>query len=164
MSNKVYQSIQENVIDYFKDVDDKTFIAVVDTIAYHQPIGQNEKAAELIDSFLKDNGLEQVYASYLIDFQSMAKGESISFFRRTSMSETHMIENIKTALISAGYNRFRNSANKRDANKKAATKYKKIMEAVDKLMDAGSPERFDEGMDEMREFYFDENRARHKTR
>lgn len=38
------------------------------------------------------------------------------------------------------------------------------MKAVDKLMDAGSPERFDEGMDELREFYFDENRTRNKAR
>lgn len=57
--NKVYQSIQENVIDYFKDVDDKTFIAVVDTLAYHQPIGDNKSAGLLINKFLKDNDLLQ---------------------------------------------------------------------------------------------------------
>ena len=97
------RQIQEIVLNYFKDMDDKTVSAIVYAIVYVNPItDRNSKVSGIIEKFLKDNGLEHAFLNYMHDY----RGES-KYFQRASISEIDMIENIKKALLNLSYNRYR---------------------------------------------------------
>lgn len=155
MSKATSITLQENIIEYFKDIDDKTFIALIDTFVYHSPIGDNKKISTLIDKFLKDNELGEAYLNYLCDLKDEStKDLHKHFFNRSSMSQRNMIENIKSALLNAAYNRFRKVTTKRDANKNIATELTKLKELVIKFMSPKDTEEFDEAIDELRQMNF----------
>lgn len=97
------RQIQEIVLNYFKDMDDKTVSAVIDAIVYLNPItDRKSKVSEVIEKFLKDNGLEMAFLNYMHDY----RGES-KYFYRASLSEVDMIEKIKKALLNLSYHRYR---------------------------------------------------------
>jgi hypothetical protein len=97
------RQIQEIVLNYFKNMDDKTVSTVVDAIVYVNPItDRKSKASEVIEKFLKDNGLEKAFLNYMHDYRNESK-----YFQRASISEIDMIENIKRALLNLSYNRYR---------------------------------------------------------
>lgn len=97
------RQIQEIVLNYFKDIDDATVSAVIDAIVYITPItNRKSKASEVIEKFLKDNGLEKAFLNYIHDYRSESK-----YFNRASLSEIEMIENVKKAFLNLSYNRFR---------------------------------------------------------
>lgn len=97
------RQVQELVLDYFKDIDDKTVSAVVDAIVYVNPItDRRSNASTVIEKFLKDNGLEKAFLNYMHDYQNESK-----YFNRASLSEIDMIEKIKNALLNLSYNRYR---------------------------------------------------------
>lgn len=112
-SNTLERQVQEIVLDYFKNMDDKTVSDVVDSFVYHTPItDKRSKTSKIIEKFLEDNGLVNAYTNYLSDY---VKKEN-KFFLHSSMSEVDMIEKVKNAMLNLAYNRFRNLVTKRDTN------------------------------------------------
>jgi hypothetical protein len=111
-SNTIERQVQELVLDYFKDMDDKIVVDVVDSFVYGSPITDTKsKTSAVIEKFLKDNGLEKAYMNYMID----ARGET-KFFLRATMSEVDMIEKVRNAMLNLSYNRFRAVVKKRETN------------------------------------------------
>jgi len=153
--------LQKLVIDQFKDTDDQTLIDFMDSFVYHRP-AKNDKISTLIEDFIKRNGLTTAYTNYLADFV----GEKTQFFRRSQGSEITMIENIKAAFMNAAYNRFRVSAQINAKQADLSKTFQKVLKSIDKLLDAGRLERFDEAIDELKEIHFEhkknENRTRHR--
>lgn len=108
-NNKIERRVQELVLDYFKDIDDTTVSAVVDAMVYFNPItDRKSKASEVIEKFLKDNGLEQAFLNYTHDYRSESK-----YFNRASLSEIDMVEKVKNAFLNLSYNRYRVLVNKK---------------------------------------------------
>ncbi len=99
------QRIQEIIFDYFRDMDNNTVSLFIDSFVYHTPITKKNGISELIDKFLKDNGLVNAYLNYLEDMKR-AKEKTASFFK-SSGSDSHMIQTINMALLNLAYNRFR---------------------------------------------------------
>lgn len=97
--------IQEDLFEYFKDMNDINFIAVVDKIVYHNG-DSNSETSKLCEKFLEDNGLVEAYLNYIMEMNKQH-----SFFLKHP-SDIEMIENIKRSLLSLSYNRFRRSLNK----------------------------------------------------
>jgi hypothetical protein len=102
-SNDRFQQLQEIVIDYFKDMDNETMIKFIDSFVFHLPITEHNGISDLIEKFLKDNGLENAYTNYIYDITH--KDDS---WRTSSGSEMTMINNVKNAFMNLAYNRFRN--------------------------------------------------------
>ena len=97
--------LQELMFEYFKDTDNKTLVAFIDSFVYHQPItDRKSNISKLIEKFLKDNGLEIAYTNYLIDY--VRKEEAI--WLKSSGSQREMIDGLKQALLNLAFNRFRN--------------------------------------------------------
>lgn len=141
------KNLQQQVSDYFKDVDNETFVAFVESMVYEVP-AKNDKISELSTKFLEDNGLTVAYVNYVSDLRD----DSHRLFNRSSFSERDMIESIKNALLSVSFNRFRKVAHigrkdTRYENLKA--KQDIIIKILDQLLDAGSTERYHEAMDEL---------------
>ncbi len=99
------QEIQEDLIEYFKDMDDKTFMDVCDVIAFHLSTNDS-KISQLAEKFLSDNGLHQAYLNYLMEL----KNPSTMFARHPS--DVELIGQIKQSLLALAYNRFRRSMSK----------------------------------------------------
>jgi hypothetical protein len=169
MDQRQQLSLQKQVLEYFNEVDNLTFAKVVESFVFHLP---NDGVSELIEKFLKDNDLEKSYINYVIDYKKL---DPDSFFKRSKASESDLIENIKHAFLIASFNRHRDLVVSHDKMKRNYDKLAKDVEglnkAIDKIMDAGSVERFDEGMDDLKEYYSDlgerkkhENRKHNKTR
>lgn len=93
------KGIQEDLIDYFKDMDNKTFVQVVDCLVYHNGT-TDSKISKLIEKFLEDMGLTEAYLNYLMEIKKPS-----SFFVRHP-SDIQMIEDIKKSFLSLSYNRF----------------------------------------------------------
>ena len=96
-----YQEIQEDLFDYFKDVDNKMLSDFIDVFVYHN-ITTDSKISKLSEKFLEDNGLTNAYINYMHD-----RDNPKQYFRRASMSDSSMVDQIKSALLSIAYNRFR---------------------------------------------------------
>lgn len=106
------QEVQEIVLEYFKNVDDKTIFEVIDSFVYFTPItNRKSKTSKIIEKFLEDNGLTNAYLNYVNDMTNKTK-----FFNKSSMSEADLIEKVRTAMLNLAYNRFRNLVTKRDTN------------------------------------------------
>lgn len=97
--NKELEQIQKIVFAYFKDVDDKTTMDITHSFVFTNPT-KNDKVSKLFMKFLKDNGLELTYVNYLSDLQDPNK-----MFLRSSLTEAHMIEQIKIAFLVMSFNR-----------------------------------------------------------
>lgn len=110
--NTMERQVQELVLDYFKDMDDKTVSEVVDSLVYATPItDRKSKTSAVIEKFLSDNGLSVAYANYMIDYRNESR-----YFSRASMSEVDMIEKVRNALLNLSYNRYRALVKKRETN------------------------------------------------
>lgn len=103
MGNDAYLEIQENLFEYFDNVEDKQFVDFVDAFVYDIPV-KLEGSSKLIEKFLEDNDIQKAFLNYQLDLRNK---EKIIFFRST-MSQRTIIEQIKQALLSLAYNRFRN--------------------------------------------------------
>lgn len=104
MKSEQQVELQKQIIEYFKDVDDKTIRDVIESFVYFK--GSNNNAVgELIQKFLKDNGLTMAFVNYCMDMKRVQNAEQIMFYR-SSGSERDMIENIKVSLLNLAYNRF----------------------------------------------------------
>lgn len=111
-NNTMERQVQELVLDYFKDMDDKIIVGVVESFVYGTPISDKKtKTSAVLEKFLKDNGLEVAFINYMIDY----RGES-KYFHRASMSEIDMIEKVRNAMLNLSYNRFRALVKKRETN------------------------------------------------
>ncbi len=93
--------LQENLFEYFKDVDDKTFSEFIDCFVYHTGT-QNNKVSKLATAFIEDNGLTNAHINYMHDMENPKQ-----FFSRSNLSECSMMQDIKNSLLSVAYNRFR---------------------------------------------------------
>lgn len=98
-----FLQLQETLTEYFKDFDNPTLIKFIESFSFHLPTRDNT-TGKLIEKFLKDNELELAYVNYVSDF---VKRES-KFFSVSAPSDRLMIENIKNALNTIAFNRFRN--------------------------------------------------------
>ena len=98
-----FRQIQENLLDYFKDVDDSTFIEFVDCFAYDAST-DNEEVSKLAEQFIEDQGLFDAIINHKYD-----QTEKASLFSRSSLSQRNMLIDIKTTLVSLSHNRFRKS-------------------------------------------------------
>lgn len=153
MIRTTYQSLQEQIMEYFKDTDDKTFIA---------PVGNNTKVSTLIETFLKDNGLSDAYVNYLLDLKDEdIKEHQKRFFNRSSLSQRDMIEKVKSAMLNASFNRFRKNQFKKTRNteassalKSARAELKKLQDLIEKFMNPKDTDEFDFAIDKLRQMKF----------
>lgn len=100
MSN-VGTEIEENLLDYFKGVDNNMLSSFIDVFIYHKPT-KDEKVNKFIGKFLEDNGLVKSYCNYMYDLEHPKQ-----YFTRSNMSDRSMIDSIKTAMLSIAYCQFR---------------------------------------------------------
>lgn len=99
------EQVQKIILNYFKDTDDKTLVAIIDSFVYNEPItDRTSNTSKLIEKFIDDNGLTTAYVNYLSDLRNPTK----SFFS-CSGSERQMIQMVIEAMLSLSYNRFRRS-------------------------------------------------------
>jgi uncharacterized membrane-anchored protein YjiN (DUF445 family) len=106
------RQVQELVLDYFKDMDDKTISEVVDSFVYATPItDRKSKTSKVLEKFLTDNGLVQAFTNYMIDYKNPSR-----YFSRASMSEVDMIEKVRNAMLNLSFNRYRALVSKRETN------------------------------------------------
>lgn len=96
-----YQEIQENLFEYFEEIDDKTLISFITSFVYNNGTSDSS-TSKLIEKFLEENGLVDTFCKYQMDLN-----EPKSFFRRCSMSQASMIDQIKQGLLSVAFNRFK---------------------------------------------------------
>lgn len=147
MTTEQQKQIQQHIIDYFKEYDNDVFVAIIDSFVYQERATKN--VSEIIEKFLTDNQLTDAYVNYISDQKDQ------KFFNRTSMSQGAMIDTIKTALLNASFNRLRKTIDETRKFKKLKKDFKEIKEGIEKIMDAGSVERFDEGMDDLKWHYLE---------
>ena len=102
-AQKQLMELQRIVIDYFKDVDDKTIGNIIESFVYGKST-KNDKASKLIESFIKDNGIETAFVNYMIDVKAKAEGKAL--WLRSSYSERGIIEDIKISFLNLAFNRF----------------------------------------------------------
>lgn len=99
MANQL-QEIQEDLMEYFKDIDDKTFIGIVDVIVYQ--LGTTDSnISKLSEKFLTDNGLSEAYLNYILEMKHPSK------FFQPNPTDVRMIEDVNVSLISIGFIRFK---------------------------------------------------------
>lgn len=93
------EQLQKIIFEYFKDTDDITLIEIINSFVYDIP-NPSLGAGKIIEKFIEDNGLEKAFINYHYD------KDNSQYFRRSNMSETSMIENIKMSFLGLSYNRF----------------------------------------------------------
>lgn len=103
MSKNQTLSIQEQILDYFKEYDDQTISHFIDSFVYYKP-AYNDQISKLVEKFLEDNGITEAYLNYVSD----ARGDN-DFFKRASGSQVDTINIVNQALLNLVYNRFRNN-------------------------------------------------------
>ena len=123
--NKLIE-LQKIIFEYFKDIDDITFIEIVKSFVFDVS-NPSKEASKLIEKFLKDNGLDDAFINYQYD-----KTDKATLFRRSSLSQSSMIENIKTSLLTASFNRFNVSVSRLDLEK-SNTKLEGLEHNITKL-------------------------------
>lgn len=94
--------LQQIVLDYFIDVDDKTMSSIIKSFVYNEGTTDN-KISLLINKFIDDNGLKTAFINYHIDLN---KDPNKFHFYRSSGSELEMINTIKSAFLNLAFNRF----------------------------------------------------------
>lgn len=134
-------TIQKVVLEYFKEYDDDTFIQIVDAFVYSCPPKAKSKVGEIITKFIQDNGVEYAYINYVSDERDQSK-----FFKRTSMSQAGMIQDLKTAFLNAAFNRFRNSTLLPDVTKELDN----LKDLVRKFMSPKDIDEFDDAIGDLR--------------
>ena len=92
--------IQQLVLDYFIDTDDKTMSAIIKCFVYNEST-KDDKISELIDKFIKDNGLTQAFINHHLDLKNTE-----SMWLRSSLSERDMIDQVHRAFLNLAFNRF----------------------------------------------------------
>lgn len=145
MDFKQQRSLQLAVFDYFKDISDELFSQIVDSFVYNKG-SSNDEVGKIMTKFLKDNGVEQAYINYRIDLTNEAK-----FFKRSSMTESDMIEQLRTAFLNVGFHRFQNNLKLL----KDAAEMKRI---INVLMDAGTTDNFHDALDDAKRLYLKWNK------
>lgn len=101
MGDRFYE-LQEDLDEYFKNLDDVTFIHFCDLFVFESGTS-NVKISELTEKFLRDNGLHEAYMNYIMEMRKPSQ-----LFSRFQ-SDIAMIDDIKKALLVLSYNRFRKS-------------------------------------------------------
>ena len=101
MSNQRLQ-LQELVHEYFKDLDDFTFVQVSDKLVF----AQQKKAMSLdaearVNLFLKENGLDKELEDYVSDL------DSNRLLLKSSDSYRSVMSDIQTAFLVESANRLR---------------------------------------------------------
>lgn len=94
------KDLQEELQEYFKHIDDSTFVQIVTSFAFFKST-DNTKVRALIEKFLEDNDLTKAYSNYYMDLVSPN-----TFFNRSSLAESNIIENIRLCLLALSHNRF----------------------------------------------------------
>jgi len=144
MKTKEQISIQEQICEYFKPYDNETFIGIVESFVYLLPAKGN--TSKILEKFLKDNDIERAYINVVSDM----RGES-EFFRRASLSEGDIINAIMQAFLNESFNRLRRVPVVRKLKEtSASTELKKVKKSIKKLLDPGTPQGFDDAIDELR--------------
>lgn len=96
-----YRELQENLFDFFKDVNDKLFVGFVKCFVYHNGTSDTE-VTNLVKKFLDENKLTKAYLKYCND----VKSEKILFYS-SSRAERILIEQINNGLLSLSFNRLK---------------------------------------------------------
>lgn len=94
------ETLQEIVFDWFKDYDDKTVSEFIRSFIYNQPV-RVDGISELIDKFLVDNGIKDIYVNHLSDIRNPDK-----IFTSCSSSDRGMLNDIHMSLLSLSWNRL----------------------------------------------------------
>jgi hypothetical protein len=91
--------IEELVDDWFKDYDLETLANFIRSFVYSNPTKKDDNTtSKLIDKFLKDQDIVQVYLNYIFDKNNPDKN-----FRRSSWSDRELIQDIHVSLLSTYY-------------------------------------------------------------
>lgn len=115
MNQKNFQNLQQIVIDFFKDVDDKIVSDLVDVFNYRVKAIYPE-TNKLLDDFLDKNGIRNSFINVLIDnkddsileqMNAVFTGQRSDYFCRATMSDRDMINSISMALFNMVTQRFR---------------------------------------------------------
>lgn len=107
--------IQEIIFEYFEGYDDKEVVNMTEAFVYHG-VPEDSKTAEMLQTFLDENGLAQAWLSYLHDLKPENKHQS---FTRSSRTEVEMINLVSFALLSLVYNRYRQALVKKEKRNQA---------------------------------------------
>jgi hypothetical protein len=113
--------LQEDLFEYFKDVDDKTLVDFCDVFIFELGT-EDSKISAFSEKFLLENGLVEAYLNYMREKQKAHK----LFIGVTS--DMAMIEDIKRALLVLSYNRLQRIIHRGSVNvtsPKAEPKVKK---------------------------------------
>lgn len=104
MKNNAAQiSVQEDIIEYFKDVSDAIIIDIIKCFVYGVALEKKESKA-IFDKFISDNGIQDAYINYLYDTNNPQ-----AFFSKSSMSQVSIIEKVKIGMLNMVFNRFKNN-------------------------------------------------------
>jgi len=104
MGNQLVE-LQEDLMEYFKDMDDKTFVEVVNIIVYQ--LGTSDSnMSKLAEKFLEDNGLGEAYLNYILEMKRPSQ-----FFSRHP-SDIKMIEDVNVSLLSLSFIRLKRGLSK----------------------------------------------------
>ena len=115
-----YREIQENLFEYFNDTDDNTLIKFIDSFVYH--VGTSDiRISQLVEKFLDDNGLKQAHLNYVYDLRHPKR-----YFNKSDLSQTEMLNQIRTGLLSLAFNRFSASNSKPKKQTSTFTKLNKL--------------------------------------
>lgn len=143
MDFKQQKSLQLAVFEYFKDTPDELFSEIVESFVYNKG-SSNDKVGKLVEKFLKDNGVEQAYINCRIDLKNQ-------FFKRSSLTERDMIEQLRNAFLSISFHRFQKNLKL----VKDAVEMKRI---INVLMDAGTTDNFHDALDDAKRLYLKWNK------
>jgi len=130
------EQLQKIIFDYFKDIDDATIVEIVNAFVYDVP---NPKlgAGKLIEKFLEDNGLVDAHINYLYD-----KTDGASLFRRSSLSQSSMIENVKMSLLGLSFNRLSSNVGYDSKIEAIEEKIQKREEKIQKIKSTANKKSF----------------------
>jgi len=116
MTQKNFENLQQIIIDFFKDVDDKILSDFVDVFNYRIKATYTE-TNDLLNKFLDENSIRESFINVLIDSKNSSNilqeltnicdDKTTQFFRRASTSDNEIIEHISTALFNVITQRFR---------------------------------------------------------
>jgi len=146
MNAEQQKSIQNQVSDYFKDVPNEEFSKIAESFVYFKP---NKNVGEIVDKFLVDNNIRMAYINVLSDVKDPGK-----YLKMASMSENDIIDAVRNGFLNEIFHRFQSIVGKPNETKKLKKEIENVHEMVDKLMDAGSNDRYHEALEELRDYYF----------
>lgn len=144
MDDKQMLTLQKSILNYFENTSDDDFVAFIESFVYNKGT-KKSSVSKMISKFLEDNGLTKAFMNYVSDQRNPDQ-----YFKRASGSDITMIESIKWALLNVAFNRYRSISDIYQVKKKIKEEHAEMKRLITTLMDAGSTDRYNETLDDMK--------------